>query len=101
MLKVLFICILSCLIVWIGGFVWRKGRTKFIAGYGKMFNPHNEKQLAKGFGLIIMLFGFESILFSILSLFFEGLGLYYGLLIILDFLAIFALMINDQVQKEV
>ncbi|MGQ3380749.1 hypothetical protein ACT6P6_22070 [Priestia endophytica] len=97
MLKVLFICILSCLIVWIGGFVWRKGRTKFIAGYGKMFNPYNEKQLAKGFGLIIMLFGFE----SILSLFFEGLGLYYGLLIILDFLAIFALMINDQLQKEV
>ena len=101
MLKVLSICILSCLIVLIGGLVWKKGKTKFIAGYGRMFTPHNEKQLAKGFGLIIILFGFESIIFSILSLFFEGLGLYYGLLIVLNFFAIFAFMIKDQVQNKV
>lgn len=78
----------------------KKGSTNFIAGYGKTFTPRNEKQLAKGFGLIIMLFGFETIIFPILSLFFEGLGFYYGLLIALNFFIILGLMIKDQVQEE-
>lgn len=77
-----------------------KGNTNFIAGYGKIFTPKDEKKLAKGIGLIIMLFGFESIIFSILSLFFEGLGFYYGLLIALNFFSIFGLMIKDQVQGK-
>ena len=47
-----------------------------------------------------MLFGFESIIFPILSLFFEGIGFYYGLLVVLNFFAIFGLMIKDQVQGK-
>ena len=78
--------------------VWKTGSTNFIAGYGKVFTPRNEKQLATGIGLIIMLFGFESMIFPILSLFFEGLGFYYALLLVLNFVAIFVLMIKDQVQ---
>ncbi|MED4000418.1 hypothetical protein [Priestia aryabhattai] len=100
MLKLLFISLVSCLIIYIGKRVWKKGSTNFIAGYGKTFTPRNEKQLAKGFGLIIMLFGFETIIFPILSLFFEGLGFYYGLLIALNFFIILGLMIKDQVQEE-
>ncbi|MFV5316719.1 hypothetical protein [Priestia megaterium] len=100
MLNVLFICLVSCLIIYIGQLVWKKGSTNFIAGYGKIFTPRNEKQLAKGFGLIVMLFGFESMIFPILSLFFEGIGFYYGLLVVLNFFAIFGLMIKDQVQGE-
>lgn len=100
MWHVLFICLVSCFIIYIGKRVWKKGNTNFIAGYGKIFTPKDEKQLAKGIGLIIMLFGFESIIFSILSLFFEGLGFYYGLLIALNFFSIFGLMIKDQVQGK-
>ncbi|MBY0061240.1 MULTISPECIES: hypothetical protein [Priestia] len=100
MLNVLFICLVSCFIIYMGKRVWKKGSTNFIAGYGKVFTPRNEKQLAKGFGLVIMLFGFESMIFPILSLFFEGLGFYYGLLVVLNFFAIFGLMIKDQVQGE-
>ncbi|UOO39955.1 hypothetical protein I0292_19450 [Priestia megaterium] len=100
MLKLLFISLVSCLIIYIGKRVWKKGSTNFIAGYGKTFTPRNEKQLAKGFGLIIMLFGFETIIFPILSLFFGGLGFYYGLLIALNFFIILGLMIKDQVQEE-
>ena len=74
MLKLLFISLVSCLIIYIGKRVWKKGSTNFIAGYGKTFTPRNEKQLAKGFGLIIMLFGFETIIFPILSLFLKGLA---------------------------
>ncbi|KQU23489.1 hypothetical protein J8N01_19890 [Priestia megaterium] len=100
MWHVLFICLVSCFIIYIWKRVWKKGNTNFIAGYGKIFTPKDEKQLAKGIGLIIMLFGFESIIFSILSLFFEGLGFYYGLLIVLNFFSIFGLMIKDQVQGK-
>lgn len=100
MLKLLFISLVSCLIIYIGKRVWKKGSTNFVAGYGKIFTPKDEKQLAKGIGLIIMLFGFETIIFPILSLFFEGLGFYYGLLVVLNFFAIFGLMIKDQVQRE-
>ncbi|WP_394548727.1 hypothetical protein [Priestia aryabhattai] len=100
MLNVLFICLVSCFIIYIGKLVWKKGSTNFIAGYGKVFTPRNEKQLAKGFGLIVMLFGFESMIFPILSLFFEGIGFYYGLLVVLNFFAIFGLLIKDQVQGE-
>ncbi|MBE2978648.1 hypothetical protein [Priestia megaterium] len=100
MLKVLLVCILSCLIIYVGQLVWRKGKTTFIAGYGKMFTPKNEKQLAKGFGIIIMLFGLESIIFPVLSLFFDGLGIYYGFLVVLNFFALFGVMIKDQVQGE-
>ncbi|MCR8929036.1 hypothetical protein NLI92_004469 [Priestia megaterium] len=100
MLNVLFICLVSCFIIYIGKRVWKKGNTSFIAGYGKIFTPKDEKQLAKGIGLIIMLFGFESIIFPILSLFFEGIGFYYGLLVVLNFFALFGLMLKDQVQRE-
>ncbi|MFE4046116.1 MULTISPECIES: hypothetical protein [unclassified Priestia] len=101
MLNVLFICLVSCFIICIGKRVWKKGNTNFIAGYGKIFTPKDEKQLAKGIGLIIMLFGFGSIIFPILPLFFEGIGFYYGLLVVLNFFAIFGLMIKDQVQGKV
>ncbi|MDC7770880.1 hypothetical protein POL88_18270 [Priestia megaterium] len=97
MLNVLFICLVSSFIIYIGKRVWKKGSNNFIAGYGKIFTPKDEKQLAKGIGLIIMLFGFESMIFPILSLFFEGLGFYYGFLVVLNFFAIFGLMIMDQV----
>jgi len=100
MLKLLFISLVSFLIIYIGQLVWKKGNTNFIAGYGKIFTPKDEKQLAKGIGLIIMLFGFETIIFPILSLFFEGLGFYYGLLVVLNFFAVFGLMIKDQVQGK-
>ncbi|NHH94501.1 hypothetical protein GOICGAJE_03052 [Bacillus sp. MB95] len=100
MLKLLFISLVSCLIIYIGKRVWKKGSTDFIAGYGKIFTPKDEKQLAKGFGLVIMLFGFETMIFPILSLFFEGVGFYYGLLIALNFFIILGLMIKDQVQGE-
>ncbi|MBK0006087.1 MULTISPECIES: hypothetical protein [Priestia] len=100
MLKLLFISLVSCLIIYIGQLVWKKGNTNFIAGYRKIFTPKDEKQLAKGIGLIIMLFGFETIIFPILSLFFEGLGFYYGLLVVLNFFAVFGLMIKDQVQGK-
>ena len=100
MLNVLFICLISCFIIYIGKRVWKKGNTNFIAGFGKVFTPRNEKQLAKGIGLIIMLFGFESMIFPILSLLFEGIGFYYGFLVVLNFFALFGLMIKDQMQRE-
>ncbi|QDZ81201.1 hypothetical protein [Priestia megaterium] len=100
MLKLLFVCLVSCFIIYIGKRVWKEGSTNFIAGYGKTFTPRNEKQLTKGFGLVIMLFGFETMIFPILSLFFEGVGFYYGLLIALNFFIILGLMIKDQVQGE-
>jgi len=100
MLKLLFVCLVSCFIIYIGKRVWKEGSTNFIAGYGKVFTPRNEKQLAKGIGLIVILFGFESMIFPILSLFFEGIGFHYGLLVMLNFFALFGLMIKDQMQRE-
>lgn len=43
MLNVLFICLVSCFIIYIGKCVWKKGNISFIVGYGKIFIFKDEK----------------------------------------------------------
>lgn len=96
MFKLIIFLIAGFFFIYIGRRVWVKGNTRFIAGYGETFVPKNEQKLARGFGLIIIIFGIESIIFPILSFFVNGLGLYYGILIAINLLSVFFIMVKDQ-----
>lgn len=91
--------LLGSFFIILGIFIWRKGSVSFLAGYTKgMIN--NEKLMAKRIGIVIILFGLETILLIALQLFVINVdGLIYGMLAIIHILAILFLMILTQMSK--
>ena len=88
--------LLGSFFVLLGFFLWRKGSMSFLAGYAKG-KIRNERLMAKRVGIVIILFGFETIILIAISLFIMKVeGLIYGILAILHILAILFLMILTQ-----
>lgn len=84
----------------LGLFIWRKGSVSFLAGYAKD-KVNNERIMAKRIGLVIILFGFETILLIAVNLFVMQIdGLIYGVLAGLHVLAILFLMVLTQMSKS-
>jgi hypothetical protein len=85
-------------IMYVGQYVKRKGTTAFIAGNNEWFVPKNEQQLAKRIGIVIILFGFETLLFPIVFYLANGIqGSHFVILATLHLLIIFFLMLADQI----
>ena len=85
-------------IIFIGGYLIQKnGNTSFIAGNNKVFVPRNEVKLAKRIGWVVMLFGFETMLFPLLFHFIKFIeGYHFVILAVLHLLLVFIFMILDQ-----
>ena len=85
-------------IIFIGGYLIQKnGNTSFIAGNNKVFVPRNEVKLAKRIAWIVMLFGFETMLFPLLFHFIKFIeGYHFVILAVLHILLVFIFMILDQ-----
>ena len=70
--------LLGSFFILLGLFIWRKGSVSFLAGYAKD-KVNNEKLMAKRIGLVVILFGFETILLIAVSLYVREVeGLVYG-----------------------
>ncbi|MCP8968458.1 hypothetical protein [Ectobacillus ponti] len=90
--------IAGALIAYIGYSVRRKGLTAFLAGNQDVFVPKNEKVLAGRIGLVIMLFGVETLLFPLAFQLIPGVsGTHFAVLAALHLLATFLCMLFDQV----
>lgn len=76
----------------------KKERTPFIAGYNVIFHPKNEKMLAKRIGMLIILFGLETISFPVVSLLFKVDGFYFAILAGIDILVVLILILMDQME---
>ena len=85
----------------IGGYLIRKnGHTSFIAGNNKVFMPRNEMKLANRIGLVVMLFGFETIMFPLLFHFIRFVeGYHFVSIAVLHLLLVFMFMILDQLSS--
>ncbi|MEH7883833.1 hypothetical protein V7654_05865 [Bacillus sp. JJ1609] len=91
--------LLGSFFVLLGIFIWRKGSVSFLAGYAKD-KINNEKLMAKRIGIVIILFGLETILLIATSLFVTEVdGFIYGILAILHILTILLLMILTQMSE--
>jgi hypothetical protein len=91
---------LGSVIVYVGFSIKRKGKTSFIAGNNEVFLPKNEKKLAGRIGFVIMLFGMETVLFPVVYQFLNGIeGYHFAVLAVLHILAVFTLMLADQMER--
>ncbi|WP_210366015.1 hypothetical protein [Bacillus sp. REN3] len=91
--------LLGTFFILLGIFIWRKGSVSFLAGYTKD-RINNEKLMAKRIGIVIILFGLETILLIAINLYLVDLdGLIYGVLAILHILAILFLIILTQMNE--
>ncbi|RDU37898.1 hypothetical protein DRW41_08785 [Neobacillus piezotolerans] len=100
LVKSLVLIALGFVIIFVGISIKHKGKTSFIAGNNEIFVPRNERKLAERIGLVIMLFGVETVLFPIAYHFFSGIqGYQFTILAVLNILAVFLLMILDQFER--
>ncbi|MBO1580447.1 hypothetical protein [Bacillus sp. XF8] len=91
---------LGIVIIFVGYSLRRKGKTSFIAGNNEVFVPKNEKKLAERIGLVIILFGLETVLFPIIFQVFNGIeGYHFTILVFLQILVVFILMLVDQMER--
>ena len=91
--------LLGSFFILLGLFIWRKGSVSFLAGYAKD-KVNNEKLMAERIGLVVILFGFETILLIAVSLYLIQVdALIYGVLAGLHVLAILFLMVLTQMSK--
>jgi hypothetical protein len=91
--------LLGCFFILLGLFIWRKGSVSFLAGYAKD-KVNNEKLMAKRIGLLVILFGIETILLIAVSLYVMPVdALIYGILVGLHILAILFLMVLTQMSQ--
>ncbi|WP_079504897.1 hypothetical protein [Mesobacillus jeotgali] len=92
--------LLGSFFILLGLFIWRKGSVSFLAGYAKD-KVNNEKLMAKRIGLVIVLFGIETILLIGISLFIMPVdGLIYGVLAGIHVLVILILMVLTQLSDH-
>jgi hypothetical protein len=99
LVKLVTVLLFGCFFIFLGFFIWKKGSTSFIAGYKEMFTPKNEKKLAKRIGILIMIFGAETIVLLMTNLFvIEFQGYYYAVLAMLHLLFVFFLIMMDQLE---
>ena len=91
--------LLGSFFILLGLFIWRKGSMSFLAGYAKD-KVNNEKLMAKRIGLVIILFGFETILLIAVNLYIMPVdALIYGILAGLHVLAILLVMVLTQISN--
>jgi hypothetical protein len=91
--------LLGSFFILLGLVIWKKGRVSF-SGYAKD-KVNNEKLMAKRIGLVVILFGFETILLIAVSLYVMPLdALIYGILAGLHILAILFLMVLTQMSQH-
>ncbi|WP_242488428.1 hypothetical protein [Bacillus sp. TH25] len=67
-------------------------------GYNTVFHPKNERVLARRVGVVVILFGVETILFPPVAFFFNVEGFYFGILAGVDIVVVFILLIVDQLE---
>ncbi|MEQ2528557.1 hypothetical protein WMO40_17880 [Bacillaceae bacterium CLA-AA-H227] len=80
----------------VGIYIWSKGSVSFLAGY-KNLKINNEKLMAKRIGMVMILFGVETMILITINLFVVSIdGLLYGVLAILHILAILILITFTQ-----
>ncbi|CAG9614845.1 hypothetical protein BACCIP111899_04078 [Bacillus rhizoplanae] len=90
---------LGILIIFVGYSLRRKGETSFIAGNNKVFIPKDEKKLAERIGLVVILFGAETVLFPVVFQVINGIeGYHFAILALLHILVVFVLMFCDQMK---
>ncbi|WP_462409886.1 hypothetical protein [Neobacillus sp. Marseille-QA0830] len=90
---------LGILIIFVGFSLRRKGKTSFIAGNNEVFVPKNEKKLAVRIGLVIIIFGIETVLFPALFQLIKGIeGYHFVILALFHVLVVFVLMFIDQME---
>jgi hypothetical protein len=92
--------LLGSFFILLGLFIWRKGSVSFFAGYAKD-KVNNERLMAKRIGLVVILFGIETILLIGVSLFVMQMDvLIYGVLAGMHLLAILFLMMLTQISRS-
>ncbi len=90
---------LGILIIFVGVSLRIKGKTSFIAGNNEVFVPKNEKKLAERIGLVIILFGIETVLFPVVFQLVKGIeGYHFAILALIHILVVFVLMFFDQME---
>ncbi|MCM3217730.1 hypothetical protein M3612_24995 [Niallia taxi] len=90
---------LGILIIFVGFSLRKKGKTSFIAGNNEVFVPKNEKKLAERIGLVIILFGIETVLFLVFFQLIKGIeGYHFAILALIHILVVFVLMFFDQME---
>ncbi|PLR96875.1 hypothetical protein [Bacillus sp. T33-2] len=90
---------LGILIIFVGYSLRRKGKTSFIAGNNEVFVPKNEKKLAERIGLVVILFGIETVLFPITFQVIHGIeGYYFAIVALVHIFIVFLLMLFDQME---
>lgn len=88
------------LMIIVGLYVRKKGKTTFIAGNNQMFHAKNEKRLAAQIGCIIIVFGIETVLFPIVFQLIPRIdGAIFLVLAIINLAAVFVVMIADQLRQ--
>lgn len=88
------------LMIIVGLYVRKKGKTTFIAGNNQMFHAKNEKRLASQIGWILTFFGIETVLFPIIFQLIPGIdGTIFFVLAIINLAAVFVVMIADQLRQ--
>lgn len=91
--------LLGSFFILLGLFIWKKGSVSFLAGYAKD-KVKNEKLMAQRMGLLVILFGFETILLIAVSLYVMPVeALIYGVLAGLHVLAILLVMVLTQMSN--
>lgn len=95
----LFVMALGIVIIFVGYSLRRKGKTSFIAGNNEVFIPKDEKKLAERIGLVVILFGAETVLFTVVFQVINGMeGCHFAILALLHILVVFVLMYFDQME---
>jgi len=90
---------LGVLILFVGYSLKRKGKTSFIAGNNEVFVPKDEQKLADRIGLVVIIFGIETVLFPIIFQFIKGIeGYHFAILALIHIFVVFLLMLFDQME---
>ena len=97
-MKYFVLILLGIFFVYVGYSIKKRQNTSFVAGNNEIFVPKNERKLA-GLGLIIMLFGIETIVFpAVFQLSSVVNGIYFVILAFINITLIFICMLFDQLE---
>lgn len=95
------ICVMvfGIFIIVVGFSLRRKGKTSFIAGNNEVFVPKDEKKLAERIGIVVILFGIETVLFPVIFHVIRSIeGYHFGILALLHIFVVFVFMFFDQME---
>lgn len=96
----LLVSIAGIFIILVGLYVRKKEKTSFIAGHNQLFHAKNEKRLASRIGLVIVLFGIETVLFPIIFQLIPRLdGTAFLVVAMIHSAAVFVVILEDQLSQ--